>query len=188
MMNMKANVIPTIEIAVTSPMVVEPSRVGAKAERVPHEWLKLFRAEWTLHGIMEVKTESEAKAILKNWIHKAWVEEVVDEMVKGMQKAMWVNALWWLEELWQPKWYISTLSGRGKDLTIDVQIETLENIVKVSTTALVESRCTSSAINRTFVKKHNIPTHVTAVQSQSTMLTGLKTKEDQLLNMLRSTS
>ncbi len=71
MMNMKANVIPTIEIVVTLPTVVEPSRVNAKAEKVPHEWLKPFGAEWTLRGIVQAKTESEAKAILKNWIHKA---------------------------------------------------------------------------------------------------------------------
>ncbi len=71
MMNMKANLSPTIEIVVISPMVVEPSCVDTKAEKVPHEWLKPFGAEWTLRGIVEAKTESEAKAILKNWIHKA---------------------------------------------------------------------------------------------------------------------
>ncbi len=45
MMNMKANLSPTIEIAVTSLTVVEPSRVDTKAEKVPHEWLKPFGAE-----------------------------------------------------------------------------------------------------------------------------------------------
>ncbi len=82
-------------------------------------------------------------------------------MIEGMQNAMRVNALWWLKELQQPKWYISALSGKGKDLTIDVQIKTLKNITKIATTALVHSRCTSSAINQTFVEKHNILTHST---------------------------
>ncbi len=68
-------------------------------------------------------------------------------MIEGMRKVMRVDVLWWLEELWQPKRYISALSGKGKDLTINVQIETLENQTKVATTALVDSRCTSSAIN-----------------------------------------
>ncbi len=58
-----------------------------KAEEVPHEWLKPFGAEWTLCGIVEAKTESEVKAILKNWIHKAHIEEVIDEMIEGMQRA-----------------------------------------------------------------------------------------------------
>ncbi len=83
-------------------------------------------------------------------------------MIEGMRKAIRVDTLWWLEELQQPKRYVSALSGKGKDLTIDFQIETLENITKIATTALVDSRCTSSAINRAFVKKHNIPTHATA--------------------------
>ncbi len=131
MMIMKANLTPTIEIVVTSPMVVEPSQVNAKAEKVLHEWLKPIRAEWTLHGIVEAKTESEAKAILKNWIHKVRAEEVMDDMIKGMWKAMRVDTLWWLKELRQPKRYISALSGKGKDLTINIQIETLENITKL---------------------------------------------------------
>ncbi len=162
MMNKKANSIPTIETAVTSPMVVEPSRVDAKAEKVPHEWLKPFRAEWTLCGIVEAKTESEVKAILKNWIHKTCAEEVVNEMIEGIWKAMRIDTLWWLKELWRPKTYVSTLSGKGKDLTIDVQIETLENIAKISMTALVDSGCTSSAINQLFIQKHNILTYATA--------------------------
>ncbi len=173
MMNKKTKFAP-LETAVTSPTVVEPLQVDAKAKEAPqlsrtytsgesyHEWLKPFGAEWTLRGIVQAKTESEAKAILKNWIHKARAEEVVDDMIEGMRKAMRVDALWWLEELRQPRRYISALSGKGKDLTIDVQIETLDNRTKVTTAALVDSGCTSSAINRAFVKEHNIPTHATA--------------------------
>ncbi len=98
-MNRKAKLTPTIEVTVTSPTVVEPSRVDTKAEKVLHEWLKPFGAEWTLRGIVDAKTESEAKAILKNWIHKACAEEVIDEMLEGMRKAQWTNALEWLKEL-----------------------------------------------------------------------------------------
>ncbi len=83
-------------------------------------------------------------------------------MIEGMRKAMCVDVLWWLEELRQPRRYISALSGKGKDLTIDIQIEILGNNTKIATTALVDSGCTSSAINRAFVKEHNIPTHATA--------------------------
>ncbi len=109
-------------------MVVKPSQVDATAKEAPqlsctytsgetyHEWLKPFGAEWTLHGIVQAKTESEAKAILKNWIHKARAEEVVDNMIEGMQKAMRVDALWWLEELQQPKRYIAALSGERQGL------------------------------------------------------------------------
>ncbi len=88
--------------------------------------------------------------------------EVVDEMIEGMWKAERINALWWLKELQQPKRYISTLSGKGKDLIINVQIETLENQTTLATKVLVDSGCTSSAINRSFIKQHNVPTHAMA--------------------------
>ncbi len=84
---------------VTQPTVAESSDSGAKAEKVPHEWLKPFEAEWTLRGIKEAKTESEARAVLKNWIARGWAEEVVDKMTEGLWKAMRINVLWQMEEL-----------------------------------------------------------------------------------------
>ncbi len=54
----------------TQSMVAELTSSGAKTEKVPHMWLKPFKAEWTLREIKEAKTESEVRAILKNWIHK----------------------------------------------------------------------------------------------------------------------
>ncbi len=83
-------------------------------------------------------------------------------MIEECERQCALTALWWLEELRQPKRYISALSGKGKDLTINVQIETPKNIANIATTALVDSGCTNSAINRDFVKRHNIPTHATA--------------------------
>ncbi len=146
----------------TQSTVAEPSNAGAKTEKVPHEWLKPFGAEWTLRGIKEARTESEVRVILKNWIHKMRVEEVVDEMLEGLQGATRINALDWMEELRQPRCYICRLSGSNKALTTDVQIETLENRTRIASSALIDSGCTSSTINRAFVKKHNIPTHATA--------------------------
>lgn len=83
-------------------MVARSPDLGVKTEKVPHQWLKLFGAEWMLQGIIEAKTELEARAILKNWITKGWAEEVVDEMIEGLKKATRVNALWQMEELRQP--------------------------------------------------------------------------------------
>ncbi len=51
---------------------------------------------------------------------------------------------------------------KWKDLVVNVQIEALENLTKISTSALVDSKCMSSTINRTFMEQHNIPTHATA--------------------------
>ncbi len=83
----KANLTPSVAPEVTQSMVARSTDPSVKTEKVLHEWLTLFGAEWTLCGIKEVRMESEAKAILKNWIHKARVEEVVDEMIEGLQGA-----------------------------------------------------------------------------------------------------
>ncbi len=101
-MSMKTKSTPPVAPEVTQLMVVKSLDSGMKTGKVPHEWLKPFSAEWTLHGIVEARMESEAKVILKNWIHKMHVEEVVDEMIEGMQKAMQINTLWWLKELDNP--------------------------------------------------------------------------------------
>ncbi len=144
-------------------MVAEPLDSSAKTEKVPHQWLKPFEAEWTLRGIKEAKTESEARAILKNWIHKTRVEEVVDEMLEGLRKATHINALEKMDELRQPRRYVCRLSGSDKALTTDLLIEMLSSRARITSSALVDSSCTSSAINRAFVEKHNIPTRATAV-------------------------
>ncbi len=83
-MNIKAKLTPPVAPEVTQLTVAKPLGPGTKTEKVPHEWLKPFSAEWTLCGIIEARTESEAKAILKNWIHKTRAEEVVDKMIEGM--------------------------------------------------------------------------------------------------------
>ncbi len=67
----KTNLIPPIALEVAQSMVAELTGSSAKTEKVPHKWLRSFRAEWTLRGIKEARTESEAKAILKNWVHRA---------------------------------------------------------------------------------------------------------------------
>ncbi len=92
-LSQKTNQSPSRTPEVTQSTVAKSLDSGAKTEKVPHEWLKPFEAEWTLRGIKEAKTESEARAILKNWIHKTQVEEVVNEMLEGLQKAMHTNAL-----------------------------------------------------------------------------------------------
>ncbi len=158
----EANKSPPVVPEVTQPMVARSSDPGVKTEKVPHEWLRPFGAEWTLCRVVEAKTKSEAKVILKNWIHKAWVDEVVNEMIEGFRQSEQTRALWWLEELQQPKWYICWQSGGEKDLTMKIQIETLENHTQITTTALVNSRCTSSTISWIFVEQNHIPTHTTA--------------------------
>ncbi len=83
-------------------------------------------------------------------------------MIEGLRGATRINALEWMEELRRPRCYICWLSGSEKALMTDLQIEMLENHTCITSSALIDSGCTSSTINRAFVEKHNIPTHATA--------------------------
>ncbi len=83
-------------------------------------------------------------------------------MLEGLWGTTHINALDWMEELHQPRCYICRVSGSNKALTTDLQIETLENCTHIAYLALVDSSCTSSAINQAFVEKHNIPTRAMA--------------------------
>ena len=102
----KTNLTPSVAPEETQSTVAKSKNSGVKTEKVPHKWLKPFEAEWMLHEIKEARTESEARAVLKNWIHKMQVEEVVDEMLEGLRKATHINALEQMEELRQPRCYI----------------------------------------------------------------------------------
>ncbi len=62
-MSQKTNLTPPVALEVTQLMVAESSDSGVKTEKVLHKWLKPFSAEWTLRGIVEARTESEAKVI-----------------------------------------------------------------------------------------------------------------------------
>ncbi len=83
-LSQKANQVPPVVHEETQLTVAKPLGSGVKTEKVPPKWLKPFEAELTLQGIKEARTESEVRAILKNWIHKTQVEEVVNEMIEGL--------------------------------------------------------------------------------------------------------
>ncbi len=93
------------------------------------------------------RTELEARAILKNWIHKTRVKEVVDEMLEGLRKTTCINTLEQMDELQQPRRYICRLSGSDKALMTDILIEMPSSQACITSSALVDSGCTSSAIN-----------------------------------------
>ncbi len=60
-----------------------------------------------------------------------------------------------LYEIHEPIRYIRGASG---DFSIPVTIEPVSSLLKLTTKALIDSGCTGSAINQTYVKKHNLDT------------------------------
>ncbi len=57
----------------------------------------------------------------------------------------------------------------------------LGNHAHIASLALIDSGCTSSAINRAFAEKHNIPTCATAVPITVIMRMGQKIAQDKSL-------
>ncbi len=68
-------------------------------------------------------------------------------MLEGLQKAMRTNALEQMDELRKPRRYICRLSGSDKALTTDILIEMPSSRARINSSALIDSGCTSSAIN-----------------------------------------
>ncbi|SJL03649.1 uncharacterized protein ARMOST_07006 [Armillaria ostoyae] len=101
--------------------------------------------------------------ILLNWIHKAQAEEVVDNLLEGLQKAECIHALEWLNKLQKPTHYqIYAQKANQHDLLIPIQLETLESRATLKVTTLIDSGCTGSSIHHGFVKDHGLVTKPTA--------------------------
>ncbi|SJL14246.1 uncharacterized protein ARMOST_17702 [Armillaria ostoyae] len=123
----------------------------------PQEWLKPFETEWTWRAIKDAKSESAARTILLNWIHKTRVEEVVDNLLEGLRSSERFRTLDWLDELRKPKQYFIHAQNSPASLLLPVVLETLEQPISIHAKALIDSSCTGSSIHRDFVEKHGIP-------------------------------
>ncbi|SJL07261.1 uncharacterized protein ARMOST_10604 [Armillaria ostoyae] len=66
-------------------------------------------------------------------------------------------------ELHEPPRYLRRRASSSRDFSLPVQLITVTGQKNFATKALVDSGCTSSAINRTFVRKHQLDTVKTAV-------------------------
>ncbi len=102
-------------------------------------------------------------------------------MLEGLRKAMRTNTLEQMDELRKPRRYICQLSGSDKALTTDILIETADSRTRINSSALVDSGCTSSTIDRAFVEKHDIPTRATAAPITVYNADGSKNSADKSL-------
>ncbi|SJL18406.1 uncharacterized protein ARMOST_21995 [Armillaria ostoyae] len=108
------------------------------------KWYKPFDVDWTLRTVCEARNDNAARAALYVWTHVDRVPELTPELLSELRKGDDL-AREWLYELHEPPRYLrrrqSILATRG----------------------LVDSGCTSSAINRAFVQKHRLDTVKTAI-------------------------
>ncbi|SJL15735.1 uncharacterized protein ARMOST_19240 [Armillaria ostoyae] len=114
----------------------EPSSVPPNKSQ-PSRWYKPFEVDWTLRTL---------------------TKELLSELRKGGELARER-----LYELHEPPRYMRRRQNGSRDFTLDVQLTTVTNRQTFTTKGLVDSGCTSSAINRAFVRKHRLDTVRTAI-------------------------
>ncbi|SJL14064.1 uncharacterized protein ARMOST_17517 [Armillaria ostoyae] len=129
---------------------------------VPHRWLKPFEVDWTLHAVCEARNDNAARAALFVWTHVDRVPELTTELLSELRKGDEL-ARERLYELREPPRYLRRRQSSSWDFMLNVQLTTLTNRQVLSTRGLVDSGCTSSAINRAFVQKHRLDTVKTAI-------------------------
>ncbi|SJL16146.1 uncharacterized protein ARMOST_19665 [Armillaria ostoyae] len=126
------------------------------------KWYKPFDVDWTLRAVCEARTDNAARAALYVWTHVDRIPELTEELLIELRKGGDL-AREHLYELHQPPRYLRRRASNNRDFSLPVQLTSVTGQKNFSTKALVDSGCTSSAINRAFVRKHQLDTVRTAV-------------------------
>ncbi|SJL18527.1 uncharacterized protein ARMOST_22120 [Armillaria ostoyae] len=115
----------------------EPARPSATTN-LPHQWYKPFEVDWTLRAVCEARNDNAARAALYVWTHVDRVPELTEGLLTELRQGGEL-ARERLYELHEPPRYLRRRASSS------------------------HSSCTSSAINRTFVRTHQLDTVKTAV-------------------------
>ncbi len=142
---------------VTSPTVAVPPTASAKVKEAPHRWYRPFEVDWTLHAVCEARNDHAARAALAVWIHKdkggALTDDLLAELRLGGE-----NARRRLYELRDPAIVIQSHESSLNHFMVDILLNPVTGTKTLATRGLLDSGCTSSAINRDFVQKHQLET------------------------------
>ncbi|SJL00960.1 uncharacterized protein ARMOST_04273 [Armillaria ostoyae] len=138
----------------------EPARPSTKPTF--QKWYKPFEVDWTLHAVCEARNDNAARAALYVWTHVDRVPELTEGLLAELRQGGEL-ARERLYELHEPPRYLRRRASSSRDFSLPVQLVTVTGQKNFATKALVDSGCTSSAINRAFVRKHQLDTVKTAV-------------------------
>ncbi|SJL05427.1 uncharacterized protein ARMOST_08794 [Armillaria ostoyae] len=141
----------------TSDEPARPSKSPAFAK-----WYKPFDVDWTLRAVCEARNDNAARAALYVWTHVDRVPELTEGLLAELRQGG-EQARERLYELHEPPRYLRRRASSSRDFSLPVQLTTVTGQKNFTTKALVDSGCTSSAINRAFVRKHQLDTVKTAV-------------------------
>ncbi len=142
---------------VTSPTVATPSMASAKVQEAPHRWFQPFEVDWTLRVVCEARNDNATHAALAVWIHKDKGMEMMNELLEELRLGG-ENTREWLYELRSPPIIVHSQESSKNNFLVDIVLNPVAGTKTLSTKGLLDSGCMSSAINRSFVEKHDLPT------------------------------
>ncbi len=119
--------------------------------------MRPFEVDWTLHAICEVQNDNTARAALTVWIHKDKGAEMTNELLKELQLGG-ENAKERLYKLHNPPVIVHSQESSKSNFLMDIILNPVTGTKTLSTKGLLDSGCTSSTINRSFVEKHHLET------------------------------
>ncbi|KAI0069432.1 hypothetical protein K474DRAFT_1576167, partial [Panus rudis PR-1116 ss-1] len=109
---------------------------------------------WVLHRLQE-QTDASI-GILCIWTHNSKQTEATHDSMADILKLDESDALWSLNQLRGPKQYIR--GTRGNQMDVPLVLTTLNDQRSFSVKALLDSGCTGSSIDASFVRKNEIET------------------------------
>ena len=119
------------------------------------ERIKAWTPEWVFRRI-KAQTTSQALADLTTYTKKGKRKELTEDVVQELRRMTKGDAIWYINLLHsEPKRVIAT----GKhQMDLKGSIQRTDTGEQISIKALLDSGCTGSCIDKTFVDKHGIET------------------------------
>ena len=122
------------------------------------DWEELpipFTAPWVVKRLGQGPI-AEALTVLRSQMVASRQNEISEELVQAINTLEKSEAVAAVRALVGPKRFIR--GNGGNQLAVPLILSTLDTVRQVKAKALVDSGCTGSCINRSFVKHHDIPT------------------------------
>ncbi len=124
--------------------------------------MRPFEVDWTLRAVCEARNDNTALAALAVWIHKDKGAELTNDLLDKLRLGG-KNARERLYKLHEPPRIIHRHESTKSDFLVPILLHPVTGTKILTKKGLLDSGCTSSAINKRFVDEHRLETCKTAV-------------------------
>ncbi len=108
--------------------------------------MRPFEVDWTLRTVCEAQNDNTARAALAVWIHKDKGTKMTNELLAKLRLGG-ENARERLYELRNPPVIVHSQESSKNNFLVDIILNPVTGTKTLSTKGLLDSGCTSSAIN-----------------------------------------